>query len=447
LSGGQTAILGVAVDVTERKRAEAELAHQALHDPLTGLPNRALFLEHLERSLHRTKRHPEALFAVLFLDLDRFKIVNDSLGHIAGDELLTQAAERLRMSTRQGDTIARLGGDEFAVLLDDLQSVGEAVEVARRILRALKKPLKLGTREFVVTASIGIAPGRRDYAGPKDILRDADIAMYKAKETGRNRCAVFDTAMHRQAVALLDLEADLRGAVERNEFELHYQEIRSLMESDLVGYEALLRWRHPTDGLRVPAQFLRLADETGILTEVGWWALKEACQQVKRWTQTRPSPLSVSVNLDGGQFADPRLTERVASALEENGLAPARLKLEITETAIMESEAMTASRLRDLSSLGVGVEIDDFGTGYSSLSRLLHLPITAVKIDRTFIESLKRGDDAVEIVRSIVRLAHSLKLNVVAEGIETAEQLARLREAGCDYGQGFYFSRPLSFRD
>jgi diguanylate cyclase (GGDEF)-like protein/PAS domain S-box-containing protein len=435
--GHETYVLGVFNDITERKLAEEKLAFHALHDPLTGLANRNLFMEHLERMFYHAKRYPEARLSVLFLDLDRFKVVNDSLGHIAGDEVLTTVAARIKRVLRQSDVVARLGGDEFLIALDELPGLHEAEEISRRILAEIRKPVTLSGHDHVVTGSIGIAPGSVDYASPKELVRDADIAMYRAKESGRDRYTVFDASMRKDMLALLDVEAGLRRAIEREEFELYYQEIYSLDGQAPVGFEALLRWRRPS-GLQAPSAFLQVAEDAGLMNEIGWWVLENACRQVGQ--ETAGDHRYLSINVSGAQFSDAQLLSRVQRALAESDLDPSRLALEITETVIMENPTITARRIRDLKELGVGVHIDDFGTGFSSLSRLLHLPITALKIDRSFVGAITDENGAAGIVSAVVSMGHSLGLRVVAEGIETEAQLGYLRRIGCDFGQGHFFS-------
>ncbi|MCW5978716.1 MAG: EAL domain-containing protein [Bryobacteraceae bacterium] len=439
--GGERYALKVFNDITSRKQAEEKLTYQALHDPLTGLPNRTLFMEHLDRMFRIAQRHPESCLAVLFLDLDRFKVVNDSLGHLAGDELLTAVAARLKGVLRQSDVVARLGGDEFLIALDLLPGLHEAEEICRRILQQIRKPISLNGEDFVVTASIGVAPASPDYAGPKEMVRDADVAMYRAKEAGRDRFEVFDASMRDKLLFLLELEAGLRRAIQREEFALHYQPIQNLALGGSVGYEALLRWDHPL-GLRLPGDFLQTAEDTGLMKEIDLWVLRNACRQVGR-NHGASRGAYVSVNVSGSHFSDPHLPLRVQEALSESGLHPSRLVLEITETVMMENPAATARITRELRELGVGVQIDDFGTGYSSLSRLLNLPITALKIGQSFVASMRDSNGAAGIVSAVVTMAHGLGLRVVAEGIETREQFDFLRRIECDYGQGYFFSRPL----
>ncbi|MFQ5857718.1 MAG: EAL domain-containing protein [Anaerolineae bacterium] len=436
---------GSQTDITERKRAEEQLLHDAFHDGLTGLPNRALFMDRLGRAVERARRRADYLFAVLFLDLDRFKVVNDSLGHTVGDELLIAIAHRLRVCLRAADTVARLGGDEFAILLEDINDVSDATHVADLIGEAVMLPFNADGHEVFASASIGIVLSETGYDRPEGVLRDADIAMYRAKELGRARHEVFDTAMRAGAVARLEVETDLRWSVERQEFEIHYQPIVSLADGRIAGFEALLRWQHPERGLVSPGEFISVAEETGLIVPIDRWVLREACRQVRAWqTQFRTDPpLSISVNLSSKQFAQPDLVEQVEQILQETGLDARSLRLEITESVIMGNIESAAAMLSQLRALGVQVQMDDFGTGYSSLSYLHQFPIDAIKIDRSFISRMDVDGDNSEIVQTIVALAHDLGMDVIAEGVETGEQLAHLRALACEYGQGYYFAKPL----
>lgn len=433
-------------DIADRKRAEHQLLHDAFHDNLTGLPNRALFVDRLKQALARTKRLGQHKFAVLFLDLDRFKVINDSLGHMVGDQLLVGIARRLETCLRPGDTVARLGGDEFTILLEDICDTNEAVQVAQRVEKELSLPFNLRGHEVFTSVSIGIAPGETGYNRPDEILRDADTAMYRAKSLGKARHEVFDKAMHAQAINLLQLETDLRRAVEREEFFLHYQPIISLETGAISGFEALLRWQHPAHGLISPAEFIPVAEETGLILPIGHWALREACRQANAWQQQMPgyANLSISVNLSGKQFSQPLLVEQVNQVLQETNLNPGSLKLEITETVVMENIEAATNMLGQLRALGVKSSIDDFGTGYSSLSYLHRFPSSTLKIDRAFVSRMTDHSDNLEIVRTIIMLARNLGMDVVAEGAETKEQVEQLRALECDYVQGFYFSKPLS---
>ncbi|MFN0121158.1 MAG: putative bifunctional diguanylate cyclase/phosphodiesterase [Blastocatellia bacterium] len=432
-------------DISARKWAEARLLHDAFHDTLTNLPNRALFLDHLKLAIGRNRRRKERNYAVLFMDCDRFKLINDSLGHSAGDELLVTIARRLESRLRPGDTIARLGGDEFTILLEDISDRDEVTLLAERVQKALAEPISLQGTEVTVTTSIGIALGAPEYDQPEDVLRDADTAMYHAKSGGKAQFAFFDTRMHAQVVTQLHLENDLRRAIERQEFFLVYQPLVSLETSHLVGLEALVRWRHPERGLVSPAEFIPLAEETNLIIPLGQWVLGEACRQLKQWQgqYACATNLIMNVNLSGRQLAQDNIIEMVSQTLDLVGLRASHLKLEITESVVMEKIDVAIERLAQLRGLGIKLGIDDFGTGYSSLSYLHRLPTDTLKIDRSFVINMAANNDNAEIVRTIVTLAKTLGMDVTAEGVETEEQLNQLRGLGCEVGQGFLFSRPL----
>jgi diguanylate cyclase (GGDEF)-like protein/PAS domain S-box-containing protein len=433
-------------DITDRKQAERQLLHDAFHDALTGLSNRALFIDRLKLALARHKRLGADHFAVLFLDLDRFKVINDSLGHVIGDQLLVGIARRLETCLRPGDTVARLGGDEFTILLEDVQDTREVTAIAQRILKELSLPFNLGGHEVYTTASIGIAPSTTGYESPDDILRDADTAMYRAKSLGKSRHEVFDKEMHTRAVNLLHLETDLRRALDRREFAVYYQPIVALENGEVQGFEALLRWRHPQHGFIAPDEFIPVAEETGLILPIGRWALEEACRQMREWQAQFPQAagMYVSVNLSARQFANPELCEQIKKSLETTGLRPQGLKLEITESVVMGDIEKAIEMLRQLRALGVESSIDDFGTGYSSLSYLHHFPATTLKIDRSFITRMAGAGENSEIVRTILLLARNLDMRVVAEGVETEAQLGQLRALSCDYGQGYLFSKAVN---
>lgn len=432
-------------DETERRMAEERTAHDAAHDDLTGLPNRALFVEHLKRAIARSKRHPDYLFAVLFLDLDRFKNINDSLGHVVADQLLVEIGHKLAATLRPEDMVARFGGDEFVILLDGIQRVLDATRVAYRIHEELVSPFNLGGNEVFTSTSIGIALSLHRYDRPEECLRDADTAMYRAKALGKARHEIFDKSMHDHAVALLRLETDLRRAVERKEFRVHYQPIVLLETGRITGFEALLRWQHPERGLLAPAEFMSVAEETGLIVPIGQWILGEACRQTRVWQEQNSSepPLAISVNLSSKQFLQPDLIERVKEILLKTDLDARGLKLEITESVVMENAGEGIAVIGQLRDLGVDIHIDDFGTGYSSLSYLHRFPVDTMKIDRSFIHRMSARDENSEIVQTIVALAHSLHMDVIAEGVETEEQLRQLKTLQCEYGQGYYFSRPV----
>jgi diguanylate cyclase (GGDEF)-like protein/PAS domain S-box-containing protein len=441
--GGVSGMASIGADVTEGRRAEERLLHDALHDALTELPNRALFMDRLRGALARLKRRPEYVFAVFFLDVDRFKVINDSLGHSAGDQFLVEVSRRIGSVIRNGEhTLARLGGDEFAILLDDIDK-DTASRVAERIFTELQTPIRVGAQEVFPSVSIGIAFSGAEYERPEDLLRDADTAMYQAKTAGKARFQIFDGSMHTRAMRLLKLENSLRRAVERSEFILQYQPIVSLADGALVGFESLVRWDHPTRGRVAPGEFIHLAEETGLIYGIGRWTLEEACRRLAEWNVPAERDLSVSVNLSGRQFSQPDLIEQIEAALRSNRLEPRRLKLEITESVIMENPEAAAALLSRLRRLGTRVSIDDFGTGYSSLSYLLRFPADTLKIDRSFVAALGQGGRNEDIVRAIITLGHSLEMDVIAEGVETPEQQRVLQQLGCGFGQGFLFSHPL----
>ena len=433
-------------DITDRKLAEQQLHHDAFHDALTGLPNRALFMDHLKLAIARSQRNTSATFAVLYLDLDRFKIINDSLGHTIGDQLLVGIADRLKKHLRPGDTVARLGGDEFTVLIEDIAEESEAVQVAERILKELSNPFTLSGREVFTTVSLGIAPSSTGYDRAEDILRDADTAMYRAKSLGKARYEIFDKAMHARAINILQMETDMRRAIEREEFVIHYQPIVSLSDFRLRGFEALVRWQHPERGFISPMDFIPVAEETGMIIQIGEYVLREACRQMQHWQKGFPvdPPLYVTVNLSSKQFSQTTLISKVAMILQETGVRPHTVKLEITESVVMENIDTATDMLRQLRALGVQLAIDDFGTGYSSLSYLHRFPIDTLKIDRSFVTRMSENNENTEIVRTIVVLAQNLGMDVVAEGVETNEQLVLLQKLGCENGQGYFFSKPVA---
>ncbi|MFM9267875.1 EAL domain-containing protein [Tychonema sp. BBK16] len=452
---------GTVEDITLRKITEEKLVHDALHDILTGLPNRALFMDRLSEAIELSKHHHAFWFAVLFIDLDRFKVVNDSLGHLVGDQLLIAIAGRLKICLRKGDTVARLGGDEFAILLNNIKHKDDATYVADRVQAELSEPFYLNEYQVFSSASIGIVcsglpqqqlgkavPNFEPqilYDRPEELLRDADAAMYHAKASGKARHEVFDLSMHTRAVALLQLENDLRHALERQEFQLYYQPIICLTSGTISGFEALLRWYHPMRGVVSPADFMSVAEETKLIIPIGWWMMRSACRQMQQWHQQFPNypNLTVSVNLSNQQFKQPDLIERIREILQETQLNPGSLKLEITESVIMENAESSVAVLGELKSLEVQLYIDDFGTGYSSLSRLHTFPTDALKIDRDFVSRMAEDEGNEAIVQTILILAYHLGMNVIAEGIETIEQLNLLRSLQCEYGQGYFFSKPV----
>ena len=424
------------------KRLE-QLTRQAFRDALTGLPNRALFMDRLSHGLTRARRRHEHV-AVLFLDLDRFKVINDTLGHTVGDQLLVEVSNRLGSALRPGDTVARLGGDEFVLLLEDVADAETAELVALRIEAELAKSLSFEGREVFVTASIGIALSSERLGTPEEVLRDADLAMYHAKAKGKARHEIFDGTMSAPALDRMDLEMDLRSAITNRDFRLHYQPILRLDTGRIVEVEALIRWQHEKRGLLQPDAFIGLTEETGLIVPIGQWVLTEACRQARTWQIEFPrSPaLGMSVNLSAKQFQNPKLVEEITDALTMSGLDPACLKLEITESVVMQDVPATLAKLRELKDLGIRLAIDDFGTGYSSLGYLKRFPVDTLKIDRSFVKGLSHegGDSA--IVRAVVTVAKSLNMDVTAEGIETEQQRLELKALGCDLGQGFLFGRP-----
>lgn len=433
-------------EVQERKKAEAQLAHDALHDALTGLPNRVLFMDRLRQASARTARHPGRGFAVLFLDLDQFKVVNDSLGHGSGDQLLITLAQRLRLCLRSGDTVARLGGDEFVFLLEDTRAKQDATALASHILAMLQQPFILKEQPFFVAASIGIVVDVEHYEQPDDILRDADIAMYEAKSQGKARWVLFSPTMREQAQARLALEHDLRYAVERDELELYYQPIVALQSDRITGFEALVRWHHPQRGLVAPSEFIPIAEESGLMLSIGQWVLKTACTQLRAWQLQFPThpPLTMSVNISGLQFAAPGFVEQVAATLGAINLDPATLRLELTESVWLNSTPAAITLFQQLNQMGIQLHIDDFGTGYSSLAYLQNFPVRMLKIDRSFLNKMSEGHHNQDLVRAVIAMAHNLGMETVAEGVETLAQLNQLKALGCNYGQGYLLSRPIN---
>ena len=436
-------IAGSHADITEQRMLTAELKHRALYDVLTNLPNRALFIDRLERTISRANRSGDYFFAVFFLDIDRFKTINDSLGHTAGDELLVSIARRLETCLRPGDTVARLGGDEFTLLLEDISNPEEALRVVERIQESLTAPCHIQGHPLVSTASIGIAFGTKEHEYAIDILRDADTAMYRAKGRGKARYEIFDTSMHVHAIALLELEAALRLAIVQDQLCLHYQPIWSASTNHIVGMEALVRWQHPQRGLLAPQEFIPMAEETGLILALGEWVLRHACLQHTAWMAAGSAPIRLAINLSVRQFQHRQFIETVESVLHETGMDRSLLEFEITESVAMNTVESSIAVAHKLRQLGAQLSIDDFGTGYSSLSYLRRIPLSTLKIDQTFVADVTGSHDAAAITRAIIALGTSLKLRVVAEGVETAEQLALLRSQGCDEVQGFLLGRPL----
>ncbi|HZU40340.1 MAG TPA: EAL domain-containing protein [Solirubrobacteraceae bacterium] len=436
-------LANVLADALERQAIEDDIRHRALHDELTGLPNRVLFLDRIEQALARLRRN-RSLAAILFLDFDHFKVINDSLGHHVGDELLAAAAPRLKHAVRASDTVARFGGDEFAILLEDIGGESDAIEMAERVASLFARPFLVAGSEHFVSASVGIALARGGEL-PMELIRDADAAMYRAKERGRSRYEVFDEAMRGRALARLRVENDLRRALERSELRLDYQPVVSLRDRAIVGVEALIRWHHPQRGLVSPAEFIPVAEENGLIEPIGRWVLERACRQAAHWHAAHPDarPIEMSVNLSVVQLRKPGLTDTVAAALQASGLDPATLSLEITETAMAHEAEGIVAVLESLGALGVRLVLDDFGTGYSSLSYLPRLPLDALKVDRSFVDGLGVEPHDTAITEAIIALARALSLGVVAEGVEGEGQIGELRRLGCELAQGFHFSRPV----
>jgi diguanylate cyclase (GGDEF)-like protein len=434
-------------EIKEIQKMKEKLAFSSLHDPLTGLPNRALLMDRLNHIMERSKRNKYVKFAVFFMDLDHFKIVNDSQGHTIGDQLLIEVAKRLMDCVRGQDTVARLGGDEFVVLLEEINDGLDYVNVADRIKKHIALPFALGGQKVFISISMGIVVSDIRYQRSEEILRDADIAMYHAKDKGRNRFEIFDPIMRDNVINRLILESDLRKAVENQEMVVHYQPILDMHTHRVVGFEALVRWQHPTKGLIAPSEFITIAEETGLIIPIGYWVLEEACRQIQSWQQNNLSdiPLTVNVNLSTRQCAQTDLIEKICEILERTGLHPNQLKLELTESLIVEDSGVIAEMFSKLREMGIQVQIDDFGTGYSSLSYLHNLPIDTLKIDRMFISQLGSNENSTEIVQAIMALAKNLGMKVIAEGVETSEQFASLLELECQYAQGYLFAKPVDY--
>ena len=443
---GRSLVLSINRDITESKRAEEQLTHNALHDALTGLPNRTLFLEHLRHAIERNGMRGQKNFAVLFLDFDHFKVINDSLGHLEGDNLLRSIAKRLTDALRPGDIVARLGGDEFTILLDDLGKSGDVIQIVERIQTDLRQPFNLRGNEIFTSASIGIALSDANYTEPETMLRDADTAMYRAKANGKARHQIFNRAMHELVSSRLQLETELRQAIGREEFRIYYQPIINLQSGKIKGFESLVRWQHPTRGMVSPLDFISIAEETGLIVPLGEWILRESCRQLHEWqaANTLNPSLTMSVNLSAKQFTQKDLVERVIEIINDTRIEPDTLRLEITESYLMEDSEAAIATLKRLRALGIRLSIDDFGTGYSSLSYLPRLPVSYLKIDRSFVSQMHINPENREIVRTIILLAKNLNLEVIAEGIETVEQADYLKSLDCHFGQGYLYSKPVA---
>ena len=448
-SGRATRFAGSQTDVSERKSNEEQMIYDALHDTLTSIPNRTLLLDRIRQSLVRRKRYPKTSFAIIFIDLDRFRLVNESLGHIHGDELLQLISARLKETIPIGDTVARLGGDEFSVLLQDIESVRDVEAIAKDIQNSFSKPFFLGDKEVFASASMGIAHSDNNYKTPEEILRDSELAMYRAKRGGKSQSIVFQPQFRQSSLSPIDLDTDLRRALDRDEMELHYQPIISMRDRTISGFEALLRWSHRSRGVISPNEFIPLAEETGLIYDLGQWVLGKACKQIAAWNKSKKKEdqLEISINLSSRQFSDPNLVEGIVENIEKSGFDAEFLKIEITESALMQNAQRSVSMLNQLKDLNIKVCVDDFGTGYSSLSYLHTFPIDTLKIDRSFVHDMSRNFRNMEIIRTIIMLAHNLKLDVIAEGVETGEQDAQLSALGCQFAQGFYFSRPINSSD
>ena len=443
LKGHETGIIAITRDITRQKRLESQLFYNAYHDALTGLPNRTHFTNHLERLIERTRTNRGNSFAVLFLDIDRFKVINDSLGHTIGDKLLISVAERLKECMRHNDIVARFGGDEFVILLDEINGSACTKSIAEKILKRLKEPFCLDGHTVFTSSSIGIVLCDEYYDRPEDIMRDADTVMYRAKSNGKSNYVMFDKEMHSHAIKVLHLEADLQKAITNNEFIMHYQPIVSLADGKIVGTESLIRWEHPQRGLVSPKEFIPLAEETGMIEPIGRWVIKEALSQSKIWCDSGYSNLFVSVNVSARQFKNHNLTESIQRILDETGMHVRNFSLEITESTVMEDMDRSIKTLKELREIGVKIMLDDFGTGFSSINNLRFLPVDGIKIDLSLTKDIATNSDAATIAKAIVSMAHGLNKKVIAEGVETEAQIDFLRSHNCNLAQGYFFGKPM----
>ncbi len=434
-------LAGSQADITIRKEYEKQLSHRALHDELTGLPNRALFMDRLKMVFEQARRSDERTAAVLFLDVDHFKVINDSMGHVSGDELLQVFARRLELCLRTGDTVARFGGDEFAILADGIQRDEDATQIADRINEELKSSFTINGQEYYVSVSIGIAYLTSRYKFIEDLMRDVDAAMYHAKRSGRARYEIFDISMHERMIDRVRLESEIRRGLENEEFILHYQPVYLIEPHELIGFEALIRWQHPVRGLLLPKEFIRVAEESGLIVPIGEWVLLKACMQAQEWQKAIGKPLKMAVNISALQFNNQLLASTVRFALKESGLEPALLEIELTETIAMQDYEKTRKILEEIQEMGVKISIDDFGSGYSSLEHLKNLITNSLKIDQSFIQEIEKDDSA--LVSAIITMAHQMKLKVIAEGVESQKQLSILNRINCDMAQGYFLGKVL----
>jgi diguanylate cyclase (GGDEF)-like protein len=445
----KTVVQKLREEINERQRVQQQLIHDALHDSLTGLPNRTLLTERIEFTIAHAKRNPDYKYGILFIDLDRFKVINDSLGHSIGDQLLIAVSNLLQECVRENDLVARLGGDEFVILLDGIKSIQDATSIGERIQQKMRSPFELQSQNIFTSASIGIVFGSNEYHNPADLMRDADIAMYRAKARGKARYTIFDQTMYDENLKLVELENSLRFALKRDELTMHYQPIISLDNNQLVGFEALIRWQHPERGSISPVEFIPIAEDTGLILDIGQWLLRESCRQLQAWRKQFASipeidSLKMSINLASQQLQEPEFIQKLDQILLETGLDGSCLRLEITESVLIEPEGTIQNTLRQIKNRNIKLSIDDFGTGYSSLSYLRRFPIDNLKIDRSFIDQMNCNSENFEIVRLIITLAKTLGMKTISEGVETALQLNQLKGLGCEFAQGYLFSIPLA---